>query len=478
MTTLTSLPNELIFRICYNVHPDDIQSFSIVNRRVYLATTRNLGKHRALRQQYGVLNDQDSKPHTFQFMLNLFHNILSGSPVASYIRHVRCGDITDEIEYNPLTISDWKLEVIDKGWGCDLGLPRLAPICPLYAEEDDSITPRAEKNNGRALYEEYYNFWAALAPSSMPDPHFRCLPSLHLFYECLGENYQDLLYALLLSCLPNLETLDYRSTWGQFYLDQMVLRAASHLSKKQSQHTAFRSLRSVHITQQPLSLLAAFMGLPSITKVSGDEVTGYDFKRTREVSIHQYASIPVYSLPVSRATELNLSNSDVTSRDIKKLLQGGKPLKTFRSFTDGLDTNYINNIGWVLLANAQCSLEKLILYDTTQTHSPRNWGPVQLDKFEKLREVGIEFHYLARFTRDNKLLRMADFLPRSLEMLSLRTTGLTETLVLDLQDMLYRKKRRLPLLKKLHLCADFTASEEARLKEACSDKDVTLVLES
>ena len=172
MTTLTDLPNELISHICYYVHPDDIHSFSAVSRQIYLATSRNLVKHRALQLEFGVLDEIGRWPQIFQFWLNLLHNILLGSPIALYIRRVYTGRIERcQKGYNPLEMTDWEIKEINDGWGYDIDLPRLPVLCPLSVERLNEVVNRDTSDSGGAeIHEDSLRIRAALEQSPLFEP--------------------------------------------------------------------------------------------------------------------------------------------------------------------------------------------------------------------------------------------------------------------------------------------------------------------
>ena len=295
--------------------------------------------------------------------------------------------------------------------------------------------------------------------------------NLHHFYERLRKRHQEVLCPLLLASLPNLTTLHYRYCMDRnHYLDLILRWAASKLSKANTKNTAFRNLRIVHITtvtrcQHMLPLLATFMGLPNITTLSASGVSQGGFQRDSKLS-------------VSKVNELTLIDHDLSSQNLEKLLEGGKQLKTFRSITiESTQPQYIKGIGKVLLVYAQSSLEKLELSKLTKTGRVRNWGPIQLQKFENLRELTIEYTYLSRFTHETLEMKLADVIPRSLEILTLKTEGCTEILYQDLLNMLQRKKLRVPLLAELHLHAKFGADEcTTSLRSLCKQEEVRLSL--
>ena len=472
MTTLTSLPVELISHVCAYLHVDDVHSLSATSRHVHWALTMDLAKHKALQLQYSILDDNHSKPHTFQFWFNLLPNIMSGSPVASYIRHVRTGYLFEcKRVLSPLEMSGGKLEEIDNGWGYNLNLPRL-PAFPLSIGGLSGHKHAMNWSFHHAeLQEDCLRFRAALEQRSLSKSTSAETPlNLHHFYERLRRGRQEMLFPLLLASLPNLTTLHYRYRMDRnHYLDQILRWTASKLSEGNTKNTAFRNLRIVHITTdikypKMLPLLAAFMGLPNITTLSASGVSQGGFERDAELS-------------VSKADDLRLIDHNVSSQDLEKLLEGGKQLKSFRSITiESTQPQYARGIGKVLLANAQSSLEILELSKFTKTGGVTQWGPIQLQNFEKLRELTIEYTYLFRFTHGTLEMKLADLMPRSLEILTLKAKGYTGILYEDVLNMLHRKKLRIPLLAELHLHAKFGTNEYSSLISLCKQKEVRLSL--
>ena len=280
---------------------------------------------------------------------------------------------------------------------------------------------------------------------------------------------QNPLRSLILACLPNLQTLDYWSSPVDSYLFQTVCWAASNLSKENSKLTAFRNLRSVDLKTTPfrrregarrnlLPLVAAFTRLPNIVDVSASGVSGGYPKRFHE-------------MPASRVTNLTLFDYDISSRNLERLLEGGKPLKSFRSSTSDLSCcpSYADFIISVLWANARSSLVKLKLTYPRKS-SCIEQASIRLDGFEKLREIIIEHTFFARSTRPY----MADYLPRTLETLELTSEEPAKVLYRDMMNLLLRKKKRLPKLRNLSLQGDFKPDEYIYLYNASRKAGVNL----
>ncbi|MCJ1291775.1 hypothetical protein MMC34_003320 [Xylographa carneopallida] len=92
MACFSSLPNELLCRICYYVHPGDIISFSTLNRQAYYVAATKLAKHKELYFRWAVVDDSAWLGRYLEnayFWSNLLRNCLIGSPIAYYIEHLR-----------------------------------------------------------------------------------------------------------------------------------------------------------------------------------------------------------------------------------------------------------------------------------------------------------------------------------------------------------------------------------------------------
>ena len=372
--------------------------------------------------------------------------------------------------YSPLALSDGKLEEVEDGWGYNIDMPRLPAVCPLYVGGlDDFVAASPSGDTLLGAFEDYWPFRESFGQISPDAPQTGASLNLHHLYERLRDKEQDMLRSLLLACLPNLNTLDYQPPWDHWLLCQTVSWAATHYLEGNSKHTAFRNLRKVRITkitdreQNLLPIIAAFMGLPNITTVSASGVRRGYYERDSTVAI-------------SQVTDLKFIDHDVSCRDLEELLDGGKPLKTFRSITN--DWVYIHHIGKVLSNNARSSLEILELSKLIKNGTARKQGFIHLHKFARLREVTIEYSYLVRYTRDSRETKLADVLPHSLEALTLKTEGPTEVLFSDLVDLLHQKSRRVPMLRKLDVHAFFIAAEykHMALRKACREGGVSLSL--
>ncbi|MCJ1388575.1 hypothetical protein MMC18_001422 [Xylographa bjoerkii] len=449
MASFSSLPNELLLRICYYVHPNDIISFSGLNRRTHSAATTKLAKHKELHFRWSVMDDH-GWPGMFldyvSFWSNLLRNCLVGSPIVYYMEHLRIG-ISEPSEDGHLVDQDWNEDTDDM------------QLIQYQLRADNDLRPTFNPYTAGMSSEEYCKYFGEDLATYLSE-NWNLYPR-HGDYEPTSK---DMARVDLIPLLTNLRVLELGwsdSTWHDQLL-ALVLRVVLG-SSEQPECNAFCNLTTVTLEQTEgtimfsLDKVMVFMALPSIRYMAVSGLTTEDFDYMQ-----------VSSLPRSCITHLALIDANIDLRALAELLKDGTPLESF-AWNGGFYTVSIESGGLdqILLANAKDTLVHLELVG-----SNKSGGCVQLQAFTNLQIIIVSDIYL-----DFPQQPLYALFPATVTTLGINSQLDKQILLLGLHSLLERKQGCvcLPHLTKLRVRTAWDPAEKNALRTASKAVGVRLM---
>lgn len=443
MARFQDLSTELVLGILDKVLPEDIESMSLVSKRIYQLAIPRLEEHRELRKQYSNFRNKLQYKQMYWhdpggLLADLLCKIMTGARLGHYVKRIEL-DL-----WNSGAKPGWKP---DKIFEKQVTTSRTRP--QHFTKTNMDIIEEAV----RAI---------DLIPTEEVDDW------LHQIR--LGN--EDPLVALLFLHAPNLHSLRFVDPYRPrcpSYLLKTIQRVAVQGPLVKPYPSHFKEVE-IYFAEGwgDLEFVKAFMSLPSPISVRAESL--FVDGRTRE------ADYAVLAQP-SNVTELSFDNCLLPEQAISELLRGVKSLKTFAYNFRHLwfDEDYrppfkCLAVMHVLAANASHSLETLGLSASNLETS--HIAP--LCRFSALREIKIRTSRC--FLVDSNIAYLVSVLPVSIEELTISWHDPTsvdrrETLTEAFLDLIRASKTRLPKLRMLR--ADLGNSEESDTLAECLDSDET-----
>ncbi|MCJ1282263.1 hypothetical protein MMC26_001586 [Xylographa opegraphella] len=454
MASFSILPDELLLRICYYVHPRDIFSFSTLNRRTYSLATTKRAKHNELHSKWAIVDDhgwQGGGAGYAYFWLNLTRNCLVGSPIAYYIEHLRVGvPEPDETESS-----------VDHDWVDDTDDMQLVRYQPMADKElRSSFNPHAAGMSSEE-YCKYFSEELAL--------HWSPTWTRYPRYNGCEYYSTDLARSDLIPLLTNLQVLEL-GCYDSVCYDRLLilLHRVVRRSLEQPECDAFCNLTTVTIEQPVGDIhftfddIRRFMALPSIRNMVVSGLATENFGSAR------LSSPPGECLPPSCITHLALIDAEIDLEPLAKLLKRGTPLESF-AWNGGFGRVSIESgrLDQILLANAKDTLVHLELVGTCQLG-----GYVELQAFTNLQIIIISDIYL-NFPQQP----LDTLFPRSVTTLGINSQSDKRILIAGLHSLLERKQEYscLPRLSELRVRLAWDPTEKETLRTASKACGVKLV---
>lgn len=452
MIQLLDLANELLLAIIDEVRVEDIEAFTMSNKRIHSLSQHVLEKHRAMKKKYSVFQLNSGTLKTLDVSLKVhplvwIRKIILNETVASYHTHLY-------IEYRSADQA-----FIFTGLNSEI-------IKRIYSklEQCQYIQRKDLKEWKLDIFSEFHSFDTALA--------------------------------LLLTLLPNLQSIffDYSSQWTHRTTCMLAWISKANQTDQTRPHALSR-LISLDPTldtyrwafTKPLDFYLPFTGLPSVRSVSGDRVNGH---------YNRYFGVP--SMPhgfedaegvlktfKSGITTIKFTNRKISSSGFEDLLCRIGALQDFEYEYTGYELGGFEprKIVNSLLRNAGHSLVRLHLTDENPINSPDRWDNGERVPHGKIFIGSLrEFQVLKTITVNNAMLveknlntetggkesfkihRLVDLLPTSIEKLSVDSH---EQFCLPgniFDGLVESEAQRFPKLKKIEL--DYYEAYICNMKEA------------
>ncbi|CAD6594078.1 MAG: hypothetical protein ASARMPREDX12_008087 [Alectoria sarmentosa] len=230
MTRFTDLPNEIFHEILGLVLPEDLENFASTCKQISLISGPFLREHRQLIRQYDTISNRGPEEemrteYRLRTIPTVLKNILDNPRVGRYVKKLHVGALHD----------DWVYRAH-------------------HVEEDNSIEGQKDLSEKCTMF----------AKAACQSDYLYCPGYTERNWETLIQGGdEELLLALLLTVLPNLNTLSIkwypaRGPW----LDQTVKRVPT------AAIPILSNLRTVHVdpgsdVHVGFELLSLFSALPS-----------------------------------------------------------------------------------------------------------------------------------------------------------------------------------------------------------------------
>ena len=461
MNQLLDLPNELLQDIINVVHVDDLEAFTSCNKFIHALSRDVLQRHREMRMKYSTIRCTSKTISHGVMDVRLYvhpvtwlYEIISDGTVASYPTSLIIHDKVDH-RTRPWPGYDPPLEY---------------PASDTRKRVEDQIQLKLEQ-------------CPYIEPKDM-DLWLRRPPWL----------YFDTALSLLLSLLPNLQSILTGHIGIELPRTQYMLARIARANQECSHENPLSRVFSIDRYQdagprwacRKIDLYLSFIEFPSIRRISGDYVHGYQ-EWTASAIARNYPPSKANLRNDSKITEIKFTRSTITSGSFKILFSRINALQKFEyehqpPLEEGLGTFEICRIAASLQDNASHSLVHLDL--TVRTGRPsylhgrafigslrtfqvlktiRTNNKVFIERVESPTSPGKKLR---------KIYRLVDLLPKSVEELQLvgieinpdvDTSGIFDGLV-------ELKTQNLPELKAINL--DYFDPVAPDLKTACLEVGV------
>ena len=407
MARFYDLANELVLEIIHHVLPDDLESFTLTCKNIWIVAKEELQIHRHLKQRYSRLRFSygSDSPH------DILDNILVDYRTALYVK-----ELTFDHWYPAW--HGWHGHQ-DLGWIDELHLP--------YPEQKMARMRQAASE-------------LVTQPQSFE------------WIQEIEAGDQGPICALLLLLLPNLSTVRIERlgfTDDRFY---QILKRAAALRGTDLPLSKLKKIEFLHIYNhrrdryEDLDMVVLLAALPSITSISART---HCYGQRNDA----YRVLPPRS---SNVEELTFVSSAIAPDIIFAFLEGFKALRIFAYHSDHVEDEGLGrgkfNPFWIsaaLLAHARTSLESLTL--CSHTMKRRYMGDIR--SFQNLTTLVTDLQMLLHKNQLSHHASLANALPAKLEMLKLHCFGQggedkIPVLILKLVEM---KTRRVPRLRELEV---------------------------
>lgn len=351
MAHFSSLPNELIREILTLVQPEDLENFAQLSRNVFRLAFPFLNEHRALIRKYHTLRN-DIDPGATATLLS---TVIANPRIGSYVKKV---DLSRLKESMANAYAKKELEIFTTA--------ALDSECLKRPSEEDVLDER--------------EFWS----------------------NTIQDGNEDILLAILLPLLPNLEALSVEAgstqpNWYGSAIEQAASATRPTLCKLAHIRLNPRGGDAYHITA-----VQKFCALPSVRVLTAPKATGVN-------CLHELSPDTK-----SDVTHLKLWESCIDSKALYEFLQGFPKLQSFTY-------SFENTIHWAsqdaflirssLLAHCKHSLQSLTLLAPDYGFLPFMGS---LRGFETLKEVYTEWSFLIPVTPNSGGPKLNEHLPVSL----------------------------------------------------------------
>lgn len=422
MARFQNLSTELVLGILEEVLPEDIESMSLVSKRIHQLAIPRLEEHRKLRKQYTKFRNLVEYKHMHWhdpggLLANLLCNIMTNARLGHYVKK--------------LNFDLWNCGT-KNGWKPDEVFEKQVTIRKSRPEQHTKTSMDIIEEAIRAVEiipEEEVDDW------------------LHQIR--LGN--EDPLVALLFLYAPNLESLrfvDPDRRRHPSHLLKTIQRVALQGPSVKPYPSHFKKAKIYFVEGwEDLDFVKAFMSLPSLTSLKTESL--FIDGRTHETDS------AILRQP-SNIMEISFDGCLVPEKVISELLRGVKNLKTFvYSYTHLWHEDYrppFNCLAVMhsLASNASHTIESLELRSSDLETS--HIAPIC--RFSALRELKIRTSRC--FIAKCNIAYLVSVLPASIEKLTISWQEVTvadgtETLTEAFLNLIRASKTRLPQLRMLQL---------------------------
>lgn len=453
MPSLIEIPNEILYKIIDNVHPDDIIDFSLCCKSVHLLAKDAVSLHlrRTFRGgNFGLTGCHRHKNNSHP--LRLIQAICMDWRVREYAKHLI------------VSCCHHPVEVVDRSSEEEAEIKMDKEKWKEEKEEDDIINHTKMHVIKGYIEEKALEFGF--------DVRGWC--------DLLRKGDRVVMLVIVFLCIPRLEKLClHEFTWDANRLHNAI-RA---MFEQPGARRFLTNLSEVCLQGNEENRMGecfqsfmTFATLPSMRKISGELVQGF------QKSIPEWTLLP----NTSNITEIDLQRSAVKAENLTQVLVGIKSLKRF-TFDQSVQME-VHKIVAALLQYAKHSLECLQL--TGRCEEDDDIDSRRLQSFEVLKDVGLSLPLYVELLLHREgspeggldresVQALVYALPPSIESVSLvgPVFGHAATLLADFAE---EKHIRLPQLKKVDLFDRGSECEEGWAKtweEICESTGVTLSTE-
>lgn len=470
MSLLLGLAHEILYHIIDVVDPGDIESFSASCKTIKLLAKAVIEEHRSLHHRYDVIEFGDGGEVVGPHPLFLLRDII----------------LNPRVRYYP---TDMRIRAFDEE-------------CMLDFDEDFYKDKEQEQIQIASMMEEHGDDVRLMLSRCV---HIEAA-ELENWYQKISRGYYDAVFALLLTLLPNIQSITVvRSPDGLFRV--MVARIArSSIDSMVEKPRSLSRLRRLVITtigeggdfedydyedfSEGTDLLRPFAELPSMQSISGtliqsgDEIYG---------GVLEWTHAP----RSSRVTELSFERCRLVDNSLPNLFSGIKDLKKFTYSLGGMfdegNTYQPHRIISSLALHFKCSLEFLYITGAfPEVHSRDNDHkiPLDLQAFKALKDMRVDHTLFQDFAGECHTervqsngedetrhyypsRRLVDMLPASIETIKLEgklSEDRAQPLLAGLGEL---KGDRVPRLQKVVM--NSTLASQRQMVAACEAVGVTLV---
>lgn len=422
MAKIQDLSTELVLEILEKVLPEDIESFSLASKSLYILAIPRLEEHRALRKQYtNFQNMVEYRPHHWRdpggLLAELLCKVMTDARMRYYVKKI------DLDVWNSGPRGGWKPDaVFDKQ----------------ISTRSTRLQPDSRTN--MEIIEEAVRAVEVIAPGEVND-----------WLTQIRHGNEDPLVALLLLHATRLNTLKFAVPYAHSGSSYILKTLQSVTMQGPAVQLYPSHLKSVELwfakKWESPDLIKAFMSLPSLTSIKTESL----FVDGRTYEAHSM------TLPQpSNVIEMSFRSGSLPHKAFSELLQGVKNLKSFAYDIQDLwgDEDYTARSDFLAVldsveANAGQTLECLRL----GAEDIRMDQIAPLRRFGTLRNIEL-WTYRCFAVNEGKPTDLISLLPVSLENLTLawyETTSadgvelLTETIL----GWIRESKTRLPHLRTL-----------------------------
>lgn len=426
------------------VLPDDIESISLVSKRIYQLAVPLLEEHRRLRQQYNTLKNK------VQIDVMKWHN--PGGLVADLLCKImsdpRIGHYVKKMD---VTMSSY---VANDGWKPDEVFEKLFTTSRTRVQQNSKTR--------MDIIEEAIRVTEIIPTEEVDD-----------WLHKIRSGKEDPLIALLFLHAPGLRTLEFLATCTHRespYLLKTIQRIAGQGPTVKLYPSQLRNVDiQCFVGWDGLDFVKAFMSLPSLTSIKTDSlfVKGRAYQ-TGSATLPQPSNVSTFSV----------RSGPLPEKPLFELLRGMKSLKSFAydfTYSSYLD-EYMHMFDCLavmtsLEALASRTLEHLKLsvpgIETSQIAPLRNFHALQEIEIKTNRCLAVD---------DSKIANISGVLPVSIEKLAISWHECTsadgvETLTKAILGLVRDSKTQLPRLRALHV--DTMDQEETDALWDCLGSDET-----
>lgn len=444
MSSLLSLPTEMLQGIIDRANPDDLINFSVCCKKIKGAAERRLRKHRERIKTYSKLRYSGCFKHEdAKHPVKLLREICLDEHVALYPRglSITCCEVPDDLDDFENDENLWETA--------------------LLAKQQDRETVREVFDEFESVIDEKLS--KALCYNDK---------NISIWRQRLKRGARSTILCLLLLLLPNLEQIHLTNfeCEGEVLGNMLGLIAEGiHDPDAHSGPVALTKLSKVSVEGPEeeyggCQILAPFAALPSLRTLTAKSLFG-DSESLPNLEDLKWP----YEQNISGLTVLNLQSSCLSAASFCGLLGGIKALKSFTYDHDGpieLDYAYpfpVDEIIDTLLEHAKASLECVAFTGFEPWYRRGDYDRCSFKDFKVLKHIRIHTgfylkdkdnyqHWEEERFRDwyDDIERLVDILPASVR--SIELDGPVDTLAMTtlLKELPERKAESVPHLKSIN----------------------------